>query len=259
MKQTLLEITQEILSSMDSDEVNSISDTIESMQVAMVIRRVYLDLVSRLNLPEHFDFFKLTASGDNSLPTVMYRPSDVDQLLWLKYDKRLLSGDPVDFEEVKYLDPGSFCDRMFMLNTDDTNVSTGTITVDGDDFTLIFKTDRQPSYWTSVDDYTLLFDSYYSDLDTTLQKSKTYCYGLMSSAFTLSDSYTPDLDSQQFSMLVNEAKALAWAELKQAVHVKAEKESRRQQVRTQINKRALPSQQSHGDYLSGKLPDYGRK
>ena len=257
MKFTLLELVQEILSSMDSDEVNSITDTTESYQVALVVRRAYLDLISRLNLPEHFDFFQLTASGDNTLPIIMYRPSDVEQLLWVKYDKKTVATDPIDFEDIKYLEPYYFFNRMFMLNSDDTDVSSTTITIDSEDFNLLYKSDRAPSYWTSVDDYTLIFDAYDSDLDTTLQASKTHCYGLKSVTFTLSDAFTPDLDGQQFSLLLNAAKSLAWAELKQTSHVMAEREKRSQYMRAQRNKRALPSYAAYGDYNS--YPNYGRK
>ena len=257
MKFTLLEIVQEILSSLDGDEINSISDNTEASQIALIVRRAYLDITSRLNLPEHYEFFQLTASGDNTLPVIMYRPADVDQLLWIKYDKKTSAADPSDFGDVVYLPPSNFFDRMFMLNSDDTNVSSTTLTVDSDDFTLLYKTDRAPNYWTSFDDYTLVFDAYDSDLDTTLQKSKTYCYGLKNTTFTLSDSYTPDLDSQQFALLINTAKALAWAELKQTVHGTSERESRRQYMRAQRNKRALPSSEAYSDY--NYYPNYGRK
>lgn len=257
MKFTLLDMVQEILSSMDSDEVNSITDTPEAMQVALVVRRSYLDLVSRLNLPEHFDFFKLTASGDNDLPVVMYRPDSVDQLLWIKYDKRLAVDDSPDYQDVKYLEPETFFNRMFMLNTSDTAVDSAAFEIDGENFSLFYKTDRHPNYWTSVDDYTFIFDAHNSSLDTTLQKSKTYCYGLLNTSFTLEDDFTPSLDSQQFSLLINEAKSLAWAELKQTVHARAERETRRQFNATQRNKRALPAQDSYGDLHN--LPHYGRK
>ena len=53
MKYTLLEMTQDILSNMSSDEVNSISDTTESLQVATIIKQKYFDLISRVNRPEH--------------------------------------------------------------------------------------------------------------------------------------------------------------------------------------------------------------
>lgn len=257
MKQTLLEITQEILSSMDSDEVNSINDTPEAAQVALVVRRAYLDLASRLNLNEHFDFFKLDASGDSALPIVMYRPASVDQLLWIKYDKRILVGDPVDLQDVKYRDPSTFFNMMFMLNEDETDIGTGSLAIGGEDFTLLWRTDRAPTYWTSMNDSTLIFDSYDVSLDTTLQKSKTHCYGLLNTTFTLTDNFTPDLDSQQFSLLVNDAKSLAWAELKQASHQRAEREAKRQLVSAQKNKRALPTDAVYPPFFN--LPNYGRK
>ena len=243
---------------MDSDEVNSISDTTEAGQVAMIVRRTYLDLCNRLNLNEHFDFFQLTASGDSSLPIVMYRPTTVDQLLWIKYDKRTDVSDPVDFEDIKYLDVSSFMNRMYMHNTDESDVSSASLSIDDDTITLIYKTDRHPYYWTSFNDSTILFDSYYSTLDTTLQRSKTQCYGLISRTFDIyDDNYTPDLDGQAFSLLINEAKSLAWAELKMITHAKSERESKRQWTRIHRNKQALPSGEGYSNY--DKLPDYGRK
>jgi hypothetical protein len=256
MRMTLLDLVQEILSSMDSDEVNSISDTIESMQVAMVVRRAFLDISSRLNLPESFDFFKLVASTSNDLPTVMYRPEEIDQLLWVKYDKRLDPEEAPKFLDIAYLNPTSFFDRMFMMNGQQPNIGSSDFAIDGNPFKLFYFNDRHPNYWTSVDDRTLVFDAYYSPLDSTLQHSKTYCYGLTNCQFELKDSYTPPLDSQQFSLLLNDAKALAWAELKQASHQRAEREAKRQLVTAQKNKRSLPSR-NYADL--NNAVNYGRK
>ena len=49
-KQTLLEMTQHILSSMDSDSVNSYAETIESEQVATVIKDAYFNLINNLDI-----------------------------------------------------------------------------------------------------------------------------------------------------------------------------------------------------------------
>ena len=40
-KMSLLEMTQDILSDMDSDEVNSINDSVESLQVLGIIKNTY--------------------------------------------------------------------------------------------------------------------------------------------------------------------------------------------------------------------------
>jgi hypothetical protein len=108
-----------------------------------------------------------------------------------------------------------------------------------------------------MDDNTLIFDSYDADVDTTLQKSKTVCYGQKTATWTQSGSFTPDLDAEQFSLLLNKAKALAWAELKQADHALARKEMRDQQIHSQRAKLALPHNEAIG-YLD-TLPNYGRR
>ena len=56
-EQTVLQLTQNILSAMSSDEVNSISDTVESMQVATILQNKYYDIVSRDALPAHDQLF----------------------------------------------------------------------------------------------------------------------------------------------------------------------------------------------------------
>ena len=45
-KMTLLEITQDIMSDMDSDNVNSINDSVEALQVAQVVKTTYYNIIS---------------------------------------------------------------------------------------------------------------------------------------------------------------------------------------------------------------------
>jgi hypothetical protein len=68
------------------------------------------------------------------------------------------------------------------------------------------------------------------------------------------DTFTPDLDSQQFPLLVNEAKALAFFELKQQPHVKAEQELKRQWSTVQKNK----SINNRPTYFN-ELANFGRR
>jgi hypothetical protein len=53
MKRTLLEMVQSILSDMDSEDVNSISDTNEAEQIASVIEDTYYNIISARDIPEH--------------------------------------------------------------------------------------------------------------------------------------------------------------------------------------------------------------
>jgi hypothetical protein len=100
----------------------------------------------------------------------------------------------------------------------------------------------------------LVFDSYDSTVDSTLQQSKTLCYGLKDYTWTETDTFVPPLDAEQFPLLLNEAISLAWSELKQAQHAKAESMARRGWTNLQHSKNRINTVTE-----LQKLPDYGRK
>lgn len=254
MKYTLLELTQNVLSSMDSDEVNSISDTVESQQVATIIKNVYFDIVYRADLPEHYSIVNLEASMDNTKPTLMYVPSDVAKIINIRYDKKKEVSDSALIEEVKYLPLQEFLNYGYQLDITEDFVGSFSLTRDTDTFTFYYQNDVAPTYYTTFDDLTIVFDAYNSSLDTTLQKSKTTCIARKIIPFTMQDSFIPDLDVEQFPLLINEAKSLAWIELKQSQHPIAERNSRRAWVHLQKHKDSI-SKLSDFD----KLSYFGRK
>lgn len=253
MKYTLLELTQAVLSSMDADEVTTINDTIESQQVAKIIRTVYYDIVSPSDLPEHFGLFTLTESS-TSTPTVFTRPTDVDYLNWVKYDCRAITDTTAVWREIYPVEPEEFIQRSHSLDLSATTTSSFTTTSFGYTATVYIKNDEAPSYWTSFDDNKMVFNSYDSAVETFLRGTKTLCYGKLLKSFTLSDSFVPEMDDQQFALLLNESKALAWAELKQAAHQKAEKNARMYRTKLERNKKDLPGK----DGWRNSLPNYGR-
>src|SRR6516162_4755577 len=85
MKMTLLDMTQSILSSLGSDQVNSIGDTVESTQVAECLRTTYYNMIGRYDLPEHNQFVQLVASTDPTKPTLMTMPDGISRIEWVKY------------------------------------------------------------------------------------------------------------------------------------------------------------------------------
>ena len=71
IKMTLLEFVQDVLNDLDSDEVNSISDTVEATQIANVCRSVYYDVITTVDLPEHTELMTVTGLSDSSRPNFM--------------------------------------------------------------------------------------------------------------------------------------------------------------------------------------------
>jgi hypothetical protein len=252
MKLSLLELTQNILSSMDSEEINSVSDTTEAKQVTKVLETVYYNIIARSNLPEHRQIFSLDASGETALPVVMYRPDHVTKLEWIKYN--IEDEEPVTepfYAYVTLLPLQQFRDMTDSFDPTEDDVEQ--LSLNG--FTFFYKNDKMPEFCTVINDDTLIFDSYDSEVDDTLQASKTVCYGVIAPTFdTDDDNFIPDLDEQQFPLLLNEAKSLAFLELKQMTHEKAEQESRRQWRTLQRTKQLADVPTSFD-----QLPNFGRR
>lgn len=357
-KLTLLQMTQSILNSMSSDEVNSISDSTESLQIANIIQDKYYDIQTRSNLPDDNQPFQLLASGDITKPTVMEVPAGVSRINWIKYydanpadgtslqnsqfgayshdvntdipftapwvtssttsitiglgNKTFtvpagltvgIAGSPMfavsginsmlgtlvsysgttlvmnvtsvigtgtyaswllgsnatgsappGYQYVTILPFDQFMDMINAFNVTESNVLTYTFSVGGSSYTFNYKNNIQPHYCTVLSNQYVLFDTYDMFFDSTLQTSKTFCMGLVVPPFELTDSFIPTLDDNQFPLLLNEAKALAFYELKQMPHAKAEQEIKRQLSTMQKNK----SMVNRPTYFN-ELPDFGRR
>lgn len=257
MRRTLLDLTQNILSALNSDEVNSISDTTEALQVAEIIKTTYYNMLSRYEMPEHTQFYQLVASGNVTKPVLMTRPDHTARLEWIKYFDS--TADVEAYKEVRILSLKEFVDMMNTINTDDDNVDSFTLnitneaTADSYSFTFLYKTDNVPRFCTIVERNYIIFDSYDSSVDTTLQSSKTMAYGRIFPSWTMSDSFVPVLNDQQVPLLLNEAKSLAFLELKQQTHGKAEQEVKRLSSSLQ-KKKDLENPPYFRDYQ----PSFGR-
>lgn len=238
---TLLEMVKLTLSSLDSDEVNSINDTVESTQVANLIKSVYYDLAVDLQLDEHETLLELEPSNDVLKPTLMTVPTGVTKLNWIKYNNKTDAATNPDYRDVTYMDFESFHRMQSALRDQTDNVGVMNISQNGETFELMYRSDKHPRYYTTLDDHSLYFDSYYSLDDDTLQKSKTMAHGHKYSVFTLSDSFVPDLNPQHFSLLINTVKERAFNELKQIDNRNATKEARRQKIIGQKRRRIVPN------------------
>lgn len=279
MKYTLLQMTQDILSGMSSDEVNSIGDTVESMQVATIIKQKYFDIINRVPLPDHELLVQLTSGADIDVPVLMTVPDGVGEIKWIKYYDNNTAGTntangfihdlnldiqstsntsdiiPPGYLNVQILPNLAFINRVTNFNPQETNVGTYNFTenVTGQSYKLNYFNDRSPCYCTIIKNYWILFDSYDSAVDDTLQTSKTMCFGRIIPTFRMEDDFIPDLAEDQFQLLFNESKSLAFYELKQQAHQLAIQETKRGWSNVQKTK-AIANRPTYFD----ALPNYGR-
>lgn len=256
MKSTLLEAVQEILADMDSDEVNSISDTVESDQVARILRSCFYDIANDIQLLEHKTTFALESAGDTDLPTVFYMPENVTRLDKVMYDHKIDDETEANYQPVEWVDFDEFISRSNGLREQDSG--TGEATLEGDNsdsFTFIYRTDAHPTYFTTYNNNTIIFDSYDEDEQDTLTSGRMLCTGTVYPTFSLEDDFTPELDPTQFRYWINKAKVRAFANLKQSANPDAAAEARRQRIITQKRKRSIATK-PEVKYIEAR---YGRK
>lgn len=258
MQYTLLQLIQRILSSIKGEEVNNYDDTAESLVVRDIVKECYYNIISNQDFPELKTLFELTASGDSAKPTLMTIPSDVIGLEWVKYNKIASGETAANFQYVHYKPLEAFLEDMHSLSTDDTDVGSFTVTTGtADSIEFYYRNDRAPAYYTSYNDSTLIFDSYDSTVDTTLTKAKSLGYGLKSTTWVDSNSFTLPIDQQQFNILLKEAKVLAWEELRQTPNQTAAMQARRAKIKAESKKDR--ANYDHVGYYYSKYPNYGRK
>ena len=243
MKRTLLQIVQNILSDMDSEDVNSISDSIEAEQIASVVRDVYYNMVSTRMIPEHQELIRLVSLSNSARPTHFQVPESVKRIDFLRYNISTTNG--TEFKEIEYIEPLVF----LTLNRDGDNVDT-VYDVNGNTPILI-RNDKMPDYYTSFDDLHIVMDSYDSAVDNILAESKTQALGHKVPDFTLNDSFTPDLDEVLFPYLIAESKSTCFSLFKSGVDQKIEQAARRQKSYMQSDMYRVKKE--------NKRPYYGRR
>ncbi len=248
MKMTLYEYVHDILNDMDADEVNSIDDTFESEQVAQIVKSTYFALMSNRNWPHMRKAIQLESSGTTDRPTHMRIVDDVKELMFINYNNVKPGETRKRYESVKWLEPEDF---LRMTNRRDNDRDNIDVVVDTTGVEFMIMNDKKPEYFTSFDDETMVFDSYDSDVDSTLQNSKVQAQAYVMPTWTHSDTFIPDLPDEAVTALLEESKSRAMFKLKQMQDAKAEQEASRQQRWL-----ARKAWRVNGGI---KYPNYGRK
>ena len=242
MKRTLLEIVQSILNDMDSEAVNSISDTVEAAQIASVVEDTYYNIIAARDIPEHKQLLQIVSLSSSVRPTHFEYPANTKEIEKLFYNVGT-SGD--SWKEVRFVDPLTFLNGM-----DSTATSSVTVTDVAGGTPLYIRNDRMPSTYTSFDDKHIVMDSYDSSVESLLSASKTRAYGTVYPTFSQTDNFQPDLDDTMLPYLLAESKSVCFSLFKSGVDQKVEQSARRLKSYVQND--------MYRTKRDNKRPNYGR-
>lgn len=259
MKMTLLEMTQSIMSDMDSDEISSITDTPEATQVASTIRDVYDQLVTDQTIPEFNELKQLETVVLADHPgaiNYLHIPDTVSKVCWFQYNRKQLSDTTDAYKRLTYMEPGDFLDHVAENRSDAPDTVQVTDPING--VTYRIPNDVAPNFWTTFDDDYLAVDNIDMGIDTVqILGTKTRCLMTKLPTWTVDDDFIPDIDDNFFPLLLAEAKSTCFFNLKQMQNNKIEGQSRGQRLRLQNSKYKTSDAQKADTGATG--PNYGRR
>jgi hypothetical protein len=241
MKKTLLEIVKAILSKADSQDVNTIADTEESMQAAEVVQSVYEDMIANRLIPEHKSLIKLTSLSDNLFPTHFIMEDNQHKVETIWYDTS--TDNSFQYTEMMWLEPEDFLKLVDKRQSNYNSVD--------DRFAgtkLRIANDSMPKWYTSFDDDHIVFDAYNNTVENTLQTSKTRATAITYPVFSLDDDYVPDLDSNMFPYLQRESESMFFDVYKGAISVKIEQAAKRHKNYSQNDKMKIGAVEKKRNY-----------
>lgn len=227
---TLLEMVQNILSAMNSDEVNSISDTVESHQVAEEIRTTFYDLYGNRDLGSFEGLVNLDSPGNAQTPHILSVPANVSFVKWVKYRDHRANG--LTYVDVDYLPPEEFISRVVEQSEPGSFQMVSLTPSSPVKFPVL--TNRAPRFYTIFStEQKLVFDSFDKEFESWLTASNSLAWGVIQKEFVLADDFIPPIDANFFPHFLAEAKSACFITIKEVANSKEEQRARRQLIRTQ--------------------------
>jgi hypothetical protein len=253
MAQTLLDIVQGILSKLDSDTVNDIGDTVESDQVADIVKQTYYDIIDEFQLPGQRVLTTLESIGDLTRPNLLRVPANTQSLISWQYDARESPTDPLRYIPMEYRLPMDFLKSINYRNSLDTE--SNMVVQVNPNVNMVVDIRSAPKYWTSFDDDIIVTDNIDLAVDATLQSAKTQAWIEQRMTFVKDSDFVIELPENLGSLLYRTAENEAYSVFKQTVNPKLEQKERRLRIRAERNKHR--TQQYENNTMNGG-PNYGR-
>lgn len=235
---SVLQYVQACLNTMDSDQVDAISDTAEATQIAELLRDVYDELLNR----QEWEFLKgpvtLTAAGDTTKPTKFTIPEGLRHLrkVWYNVDE---SGG-MTRRELIFMEP-----EDFLLLAGGNASSSKLLVTEGTQLQFYVRTDRMPTYYTTFDDQTIYCDAYKSSIETSLVTSKVSAFGVATPAFEVDNDFVPELPENMVPLLQHTLNATAHLYFKQQSSAPDEARVRRQLAQARARNSIVASRSTY--------------
>ena len=162
---TLLEVVQNALHATSGDEVASITDTPDAIQVAQISKDVYEELMELTDWPHLYTYKYLTSLNDVDAPTYFALDTAFERISCIRYDITKAGDTDKSWRTLQWQEPEEFLELALQRRSGNADV-TITAGVGGAGVEVMVRNDLAPTYWTTFDNVYVVCDSYDSVEDT---------------------------------------------------------------------------------------------
>jgi hypothetical protein len=232
---SVLEYVQSTLSAIESDKVDAIADTEESMQVAEFLKDVYDEFINRQDWAFLHRAITLISAADTALPTKMTVAEGVRKVETLWYN--VATDGSLNRRKLVWL-----CPEDFLARTGSGSGTTRTLCTVDAQIQFYVTNDRMPTHYTSFDDSVVFLDAYDSDVEDTITTARLTGWGVAIPEFEVDDDFVPLLPDNMVPMLQSTLNSAASLHFKQQPNLPDEKRVARQLSRLRRKESALTNE-----------------
>ncbi|AUR83383.1 head completion adaptor [Vibrio phage 1.139.A._10N.261.48.C6] len=226
MRYTNLQLLQKVARAINSDEVDTMDESLESMDIVDIMERSLDDILMR----RHWEFMKdkqsVALTGNSAINVTL-----PDSVVRIQCIRHLDEGDQGQYVDLQYLEPADFTRRL--QGNDASNSNTDEVLING--VKLWPRNDTAPRYYTSFDELSITVDSYDNTLLATgVDPDRIAIQGVHKPVLDFTagtESVVQPIPEQMHNYWLNETIALCSVELRQQEHPRAERMARRAYIR----------------------------
>lgn len=226
MKYTLLQMVQRIAAKLGGDEISTLDETIEAVDIKNEVLNTFDDLVSiqEWEWLKHIPRQLGARTVSPAQPAcVLNLPADVVHIESLMYEAQSVVGERATCKKLTYLPPAAF-QQMVMSRGIEDNIDELTV----NEIPLRIYNNRNPSYFTTFDESVVVFDGYDSTIDTTgIAYSKTSCIARITVSSDDDTDWSPSVPDWFYNLWYHEATARCFSSIRGVEDGRTERMARR--------------------------------
>lgn len=187
MVPTLLDMVNACLIDINRPTVETVGGSVDAMKVEQIYKQIYLSLIARKLWPFRKEVISLDSISDVNRPVVMSIPDNVERIeeVLYGYDRHV---------PITYVEPEQF---LASHQADGTNKIEVTVSSKG---RVFVSNDAAPTCWTSFDDKEIVFNSYDSSKEDTLNSSNCMAIGFVVPSWPTDGDGRVDIPIRHYAM-----------------------------------------------------------